>query len=87
MSKMMLWLLIICCLSACAAEVPQAPQAKVYDQEQLQGAGRDAYGCVISAGYSWCLRTQKCERPWDLAAAIGFAKSQEAFQKYCNVDQ
>jgi membrane-bound inhibitor of C-type lysozyme len=34
---------------------------------QLLGGGRDAHGCIASAGYSWCDVKQKCLRPWEEA--------------------
>lgn len=36
-----------------------------------------------AAGYSWCGKEQRCERPWELAAARGFSRSAEAFRAYC----
>jgi hypothetical protein len=49
----------------------------------MAGADRDAHGCIPSAGYAWCARTQRCERPWELAEERGFAASAEAFAKFC----
>jgi len=31
----------------------------------LSGGDRDKHGCVHSAGYSWCAKTQVCIRPWE----------------------
>lgn len=64
--------LLVALLSACAA-----PPA------QRVGADRDAHGCIGSAGYAWCAREAACVRPWELAAAKGFAVSEEAFAGYC----
>jgi len=38
----------------------------------LDGADRDANGCIGSAGYTWCDAAQKCIRPWeeDCASSI-----------------
>ena len=47
------------------------------------GSDRDAHGCIPSAGYSWCARTNKCERPWELAKANGFENTREAYDKFC----
>lgn len=47
------------------------------------GSDRDAHGCIPSAGYSWCARTNKCERPWELVKANGFENTREAFDKSC----
>lgn len=49
----------------------------------MPGSDRDAHGCIPSAGYSWCAKTNKCERSWELAKAQGFENTQEAFDKYC----
>ena len=50
----------------------------------LVGADRDAHGCIGSAGYRWCARTARCERPWELAAAAAFANDAAAFAAYCD---
>lgn len=47
------------------------------------GSDSDEYGCIGSAGYSWCERTQQCERPWELAEQAGFENTREGFQEYC----
>lgn len=49
----------------------------------LPGSDRDGHGCIASAGYSWCARTDRCERPWELAEQRGFDNQQEAFERYC----
>jgi hypothetical protein len=33
--------------------------------QPLVGNDRDAYGCIPSAGYSWCEVKQKCLRSWE----------------------
>ncbi len=33
--------------------------------EPLVGGDSDEYGCIGSAGYSWCEEKQKCIRPWE----------------------
>lgn len=43
--------------------------------QMMPGGDVDRYGCRASAGYSWCARTKKCERPWELAEAKGFKLS------------
>jgi hypothetical protein len=47
----------------------QNPQTQVKTTptptQMLVGGDRDAYGCIPSAGYSWCEITQKCYRPWE----------------------
>ena len=32
---------------------------------ELIGGQKDAHGCLIPAGYSWCEAKQKCLRPWE----------------------
>jgi hypothetical protein len=51
--------------------------------QMLPGGDADRHGCRASAGYSWCARTKKCERPWELAKAKGLKLSAGAFDKYC----
>jgi hypothetical protein len=29
------------------------------------GGDKDAHGCLIAAGYSWCPSTEKCQRMWE----------------------
>ena len=48
------------------------------------GADRDEHGCIPSAGYQWCERTQQCERPWELAKKEGLDESPEAFSQWCD---
>jgi len=33
----------------------------------LVGNDKDSFGCIPSAGYSWCAAKQKCIRPWEEA--------------------
>lgn len=47
------------------------------------GSDRDAHGCIPSAGYAWCARTNRCERPWELAREQGFDNKAEAFDQFC----
>ncbi len=49
----------------------------------MPGSDKDIYGCISSAGYSWCERTNQCERPWELAEQEGFNNTHERFQEYC----
>jgi hypothetical protein len=65
--------IVLASLSACAGE-ETTPQP---------GADRDPHGCIASAGYRWCQRTQHCQRPWELAFREGFTNSREAFDGYC----
>ncbi len=35
------------------------------DSNLLVGNDKDEYGCILSAGYSWCEEKQKCLRAWE----------------------
>lgn len=52
--------------------------------EPMVGADEDEHGCKHSAGYSWCAKTEQCERPWELAEQEGFDNTEEAFEVYCS---
>lgn len=50
----------------------------------MPGADRDSNGCLGSAGYLWCMRTNQCERPWELEQRIGIEiKDNDGFVEYC----
>lgn len=70
---------LLATLTACAhpSPSPSSPTAGV------PGADRDAHGCIGSAGYRWCQRTQQCERPWELAKAKGLENTAEDITAYC----
>ncbi len=53
------------------------------EPSEATGAERDEYGCIPSAGYQWCAKTEQCERPWKLAEANGFEINEEAFNEFC----
>ena len=55
-----------------------APSGKV-------GADEDVHGCKGSAGYTWCEKTNQCERPWELAEKEKFENTETAFNAYCSV--
>ncbi len=65
-------------LTGCALEQPAGPTSG-----GMTGADRDAHGCINSAGYIWCERTEQCERPWELAESAGFENTQEEYDKFC----
>lgn len=71
-SRHLLLALLTVHLAGCAAQPTGAP-----------GSDRDAHGCIPSAGYAWCAYTGRCERPWELATAKGFAQTSAAFAAYC----
>ena len=49
----------------------------------LLGADQDEHACIRSAGYTWCERTQACERQWELSKEKGFENTRENFGLYC----
>ena len=53
------------------------------DRQEMPGADKDAFGCITSAGYRWCAKTNRCERPWELAKKEGFENTAEAFEEFC----
>lgn len=71
--------------AACSNPPPSAPQATVVGEvpASMPGADRDAHDCIGSAGYRWCAASGRCERPWELAKAQGFANTAAAFDAYC----
>ena len=73
--RLLLQTTLLMSLVGCASDNVEKPR--------LPGSDRDEYGCIGSAGYSWCARTNQCERPWELAEQEGFENSREAFQQYC----
>ncbi|WP_322087863.1 hypothetical protein [Burkholderia sp. BCC1999] len=76
-------------LSACAAQssapanAPAPADTSAQAAPPMVGGDRDAHGCIGSAGYAWCERTQQCERPWELAKAHGFANSAQVYEQFC----
>lgn len=66
--------LFILMLTACSNTTP----------EQL-GGDRDEHGCLPSAGYSWCERTQTCERSWELADAVNIPHTEAEVKAYCEI--
>ncbi len=69
---------LLAALTACAH-----PAASPSPTAGVPGADRDARGCIGSAGYRWCERTQQCERPWELAKAKGLENTPEVITVYC----
>jgi len=55
----------------------------VMNKAKLIGADKDAHGCKSSAGFSWCAKTNKCERPWELAKKEKFENTEEVFTSFC----
>jgi hypothetical protein len=73
--------------TAASSAAPPAPAGSV-------GFGTDAHGCRPSAGYLWCQKDGKCERPFELAKQKGWQaqpgpdggapSTKSAFDTYCN---
>lgn len=58
---------------------------KIADKsKEMVGADKDEHGCIASAGYTWCAKTNQCERPWELAEKAGFDNTDELFKAYCS---
>jgi hypothetical protein len=74
--------LLAAALGACAGARATAPESP--PKPPMPGSDRDAHGCIPSAGYRWCARTQRCERPWELAREHGFENRAEAFDAFCS---
>lgn len=68
MNRLMMPIMMIC-LVGCTYPMP--------------GSARDEHGCLGSAGYLWCARTQQCERPWELAKKVDSAYINNHFEEYC----
>ena len=69
---------LILVLGGCADQESTGPNG-----DDVVGSDRDAHGCIGSAGYAWCARTNGCERPWELAQKIGFENTPDGFADYC----
>ena len=75
--------LFIATLTLLSATVAAAEASTDAPRRTAPGSDRDAHGCIPSAGYAWCNKTQRCERPWELAREHGFATSRGAFERFC----
>ena len=90
MRKSTLACVLMILLSACHRPSPAVVQPAKTDEPTrppMPGSDRDAHGCIPSAGYSWCEKTARCERPWELAEAQGFALSQANVEAFCASSQ
>ncbi|MEW5996032.1 MAG: hypothetical protein AB1657_00345 [Candidatus Micrarchaeota archaeon] len=61
-------------IAGCAQQPAPEQPANVTPPEQQPtppGGDRDAYGCIPSAGYSWCEAKQKCLRVWEEPCIAG----------------
>lgn len=50
----------------------------------LGGPGVESHGCKASTGHAWCERSQRCERPWELALQRGFENTPDGWHAYCD---
>ncbi|KAA8995110.1 hypothetical protein FJU31_15640 [Stenotrophomonas cyclobalanopsidis] len=76
--------LLMLAASGCAQPAPEpAPARDPAIATPGVGGDRDAHGCIGSAGYQWCQRSARCERPWELAQAQGLANTAEAIDAWC----
>ncbi|WP_313441013.1 hypothetical protein [Stenotrophomonas sp.] len=75
--------LLVVALAGCAHPAPTPARTDTPRAAPVVGGDRDAHGCIGSAGYQWCQRSQRCERPWELAQAQGLANSAEAIDAWC----
>ncbi|MEM8606641.1 MAG: serine protease [Myxococcota bacterium] len=74
--RFLLWV-IVCGVALTGCATPKPANAV--------GSDRDEHGCIPSAGYHWCPRTEQCERPWELARTEGFENDAGAFDAWCRV--
>ncbi|MCL6417726.1 serine protease [Aestuariirhabdus sp. Z084] len=72
-------ILLVMLASGCTSGHSQHTNTK-----SMPGSDRDEQGCIGSAGYLWCERTGRCERPWELADQQGFDNTQEQFDAFCS---
>jgi putative hemolysin len=40
------------------------------EQPKIIGGEKDAHGCLVAAGYSWCETEAKCLRPWEETCGV-----------------
>ena len=72
------FMMTLACLIGCTSgDVTRSGEPSVV------GSDRDDNGCIGSAGYRWCARTQTCERPWEIADKMGFSNTLDEFKAYC----
>ncbi|MEM7136059.1 MAG: hypothetical protein AAF500_05735 [Myxococcota bacterium] len=75
--------LVAGCVKEDGSAVIENSSAEAAAAPTLPGSDRDEHGCIRSAGYQWCKRTQQCERPWELAQREGFDNTLESFDAWC----
>lgn len=55
----------------------------ILNKPKLIGGDKDIHGCIGTAGFKWCAKTNKCERPWELAKKEKFNNTAEAYNSFC----
>ncbi len=60
-----------------------SPQEKASHDMKSLGSDRSSEGCITSAGYSWCEKTQQCERSWELTVKEKLKKDPASFKEFC----
>ena len=85
-SAAMLMAGMLAALAGCSASPPPPAPTEPAPAAAPLGRGRRGHGCIPSAGYRWCERSARCERPWELAKAQGFENTAEAFERYCRTE-
>ncbi|MCK5299753.1 MAG: hypothetical protein KAJ54_01230 [Candidatus Aenigmarchaeota archaeon] len=60
--RYIIFALILVCIFASLA---------IHDRGKIIGGDRDEYGCLGSAGYSWCEAKEKCIRAWEEDCSSG----------------
>ncbi len=70
-------------LSACSTGGSKNTEAmkNIEKEKPMVGSDRDSHGCIPSAGYQWCKKTNQCERSWELAKKEGF--NVKEFENFC----
>lgn len=71
-------LFILALINGCSFEEPLNSKEK-----NTMGSDKNAQGCIPSAGYKWCARTEQCERPWEIAKHNDTENTSENFDFYC----
>ena len=56
---------------------------QMHDKHKMPGSDVDSHGCKASAGFSWCGKTNQCERPWELAKKENFKNDNASFNVFC----
>lgn len=52
---------------------------------EVVGNDRDAHRCISSAEYTWCDKTSRCERPWELTKEKSFTLTNNSFTELCKI--